>query len=95
MKVLQDKLDNLAFNEKVPDHDLIIDSDNKENSPSQPHSFWQSTSTATNQFTTSSTKCQTPLSITKTTVLVGKNKKYPDIPLFYSDYGDNREKWEI
>ena len=28
-----------------------------------------------------------------TTVQVGNNKKYPDVPLFYGN-GDDREKWE-
>ena len=39
-KVLQDKLDNLASKKKTPDHKLIIDSDDEDNSPSQPQSSW-------------------------------------------------------
>lgn len=91
-KVLQDKLDNLALNDKTPDHNFIIDSDDEDNFPSQPNSSRRPTPVATNCFTPSS-KSQTPFSTAGTTIEVGKNKKYPDVPLFYGN-GDDREKWE-
>ena len=91
-KVLQDKLDNLASNDKTPDHNLVIDSDDEDNSPSQPQSSRRPTPVATNRFTPAS-KSQTPFSTAGTTIEVGKNKKYPDVPLFYGN-GDDREKWE-
>lgn len=33
-KVLQEKLDNLAYNDKTLDHDAVVDSNNKNNSQS-------------------------------------------------------------
>lgn len=52
-KILQEKLDNLAYNDKTPDHDAIVNSDDKDNSQSQPYTFWQSTSTITKSVYTS------------------------------------------
>ena len=61
-KVLQDKLDNLASNNKTPDHNLAIDSDDEDNSPFQPKSSWQSILVTTNCFTSAKSRLgsQTP-----------------------------------
>lgn len=91
-KALQDKLDDLTSNDKIPDHNLVIDSDVEDNSPSQPQSSPRPTPVATNRFTSAS-KSQTSFSTAGSTIEVGKNKKCPDVPLFYGN-GDNREKWE-
>ena len=91
-KVLQVKLDNLAHNDKTPDHDPIVDSDDEDSSQSQPHTSRRSTSATTNRFI-SPLKSRTPASTIGTTVQVGNNKKYPDVPHFYGN-GDDREKWE-
>ena len=91
-KGLQDKLDNLASHDKTPDHNLIIDSDDEDHSLSQPKFSRQATPVGTNRFIPAS-KSQTPFSTTGSMIEVGKNKKYPDVPLFYGN-GDDREKWE-
>ena len=47
-KVLQDKLNNLALNNKAPDHKLIIDSNDEDNLTSQPQSSRRPTRIAIN-----------------------------------------------
>lgn len=91
-KTLQDKLDNLAFNNKTANHNLVIDLDNKDNAPSQWQSSWQSIFVAMNCFT-STFKSQTTFSMAGTIIEVRKNKKFPNISLFYGNV-DDREKWE-
>ncbi|MCJ1347622.1 hypothetical protein MMC31_005850 [Peltigera leucophlebia] len=68
----------------------IVDSDDEDSSQSQPHTSWQSTPATTNRFIPPS-KSRTPASTIGTTVQVGNNKKYPDVPHFYGN-GDDREK---
>ena len=91
-KILQEKLDNLAYNNKAPDHHLIVDSDDKDSSHSHPHTSWQSTLATTNRLICS-LKFQTSASTVRTTVQVENNKNYPDVPHFYGNE-DDREKWE-
>ena len=92
MKILQNKFDNLASNNKISNHKFIINSDNEDNLTSQPQSFWQPTFIATNRFIPVF-KFQTFFSTIETTIKVRKNKKYPNIPLFYGN-AEDREKWE-
>lgn len=75
-KVLQDKLNNLASNNKAPDHKLIIDSDDEDNSSSQPQSSRRPTPVATDRFTPAS-KSQTPFSTSGATIEVGKKQEVP------------------
>lgn len=86
-KVLQKKVDNLAFNDKTSS---IVNSDNKDNFSSQLYIFGQFTLAITNRLT-HLLKLQTPVSMAKTIVQLGKNKKYPDISFFYGN-GDDKEK---
>lgn len=88
--MLQDKLYNLALKKKAPNYKLIINFNNEDNFFSQPQSSWQSTFIARNYFTPIS-KSPTSFSILKTTIEFEKNKKYPNISLFY-DNADIREK---
>lgn len=85
-KVLQEKLDSLAS-----DHDHVIDSDEKENF--LPHSHTSRSTLATTNRQIRFSKSQTAASTAGTTVQVGTNKKYPDVPTFYGN-ADDREKWE-
>lgn len=71
---------------------LISTPNDEDNLISQPHTSRWSTPATTNRFTPLP-KSQTSASMAGTTVQVGNNKKYPDVPLFYGN-GINREKWE-
>ncbi len=86
-KVLQDKLDNLTSNNQASDHNLMIDSNDKDNCASQQQFSQRLTIVASNHFIPAS-KSQTPVSTTRTTIEIGKNKKYPNIPLFYGNRDD-------
>ena len=91
-KVLQEKLDNLASNDKASDPDPIVDSDDEDSFSFRPYTSRRSTPATTNRFTHLH-KPQMPVSMAGTTVQVGNNKKYPDVPLFYGNE-DDKEKWE-
>lgn len=84
VKALEDKLNDLAFNIKTPNNNLIIDLDIKNISFSQSQFFWQLTFVAINCFILVS-KSQTSFNTSKTTVEVKKNKKYLNVPHFYNN----------
>lgn len=77
-KILQKKPDNLTSNDKISS---IINSDDEDNFSSQLYTSRQSILITTNPFM-HLPKLQIPVSMAKTIVQVGKNKKYPDVSFF-------------